>query len=206
MDFNHAINTVSLINQQKQDYLTQSSQNPNLFLEEEDLEIQDPIVNGFIEKGNDAFLTMINFTIGEFMQIYADVETEIQIVRRGPLPKISPKDSLFLTLAMLKGYFKWEMISNLFSLKTSTLEKTIKTTLERINPALTKKYVQVISKNQQDFLQIKFKNFPDCTEVVDVCFQPIQKPSGSFRSKKKFFSGKHYAYGVKVECSHAPDG
>ena len=53
---------------------------------------------------------------------------------------------------------------------------------------------------------MNFPNFPNCIEAVDVCFQPIQRPSGSFTTKKVYFSGKHFAYGVKVECSHAPDG
>ena len=48
------------------------------------------------------------------MKIYSDVESEINQVKRGPKPKISPKDSLFLTL---------EMLSNMFSVKTFLLEK-----------------------------------------------------------------------------------
>lgn len=86
------------------------------------------------------------------------------------------------------------------------LGKTIKTTLERIYPKLMNKYIQNIPKSQQDLLRINFPNFPNCIEVVDVCFQPIQKPSGSFRSKKIFFSGKHFGYGIKVEYTHAPRG
>ena len=159
-----------------------------------------------MDRGNEAMVTMTNLTIGEFMEIYSDVESEINIIRRGPKPKISPKDSLFMTLVMLKGFFKWEMLSNLFSVKIGILEKTIKATLESIQPILVQKYIQNIPKDVQDTLQISFPNFANCIQVVDVCFQPIQKPSGSFSSKKKFFSGKHYAYGVKVECTHAPNG
>ena len=204
MDYDYTINVVDNINRQKEDYLTKSSRNAHLI--DDDLDTEDPIVSAFIEKGNDAVLTMTNLNIGEFMEIYADVEKEIKIVRRGPKAKISPKDCLFLTLVMLKGYFKWDVMANLFGLKTSLLEKTIKTTLERIYPSLLNKYIQDIPKNEQDLQQIRFFNFPDCIEVIDVCFQPIQKPSGSFRSKKVFFSGKHFAYGVKIECTHAPDG
>jgi hypothetical protein len=50
-------------------------------------------------------------------------ESEINQVKRGQKPKISPKYSLFLTLMMVKGYFKWKMLSHTFSVKTSCVEK-----------------------------------------------------------------------------------
>ena len=55
------------------------------------------------------------------------------------------------------------------------------------NIAPENKNTSHIPKSQQNLLRINFPNFPNCIEVEDVCFQPIQKPSGSFRSKKVFF-------------------
>ena len=176
------------------------------FSDDSDVNVEDPITSGFMDRGHEAMIAMTNLTIGEFMEIYSDVESEINQAKRGPKPKISPKDSLFLTLVMLKGYFKWDMLSNMFSFKTSVLEKTIKATLESIQPILVQKYIRNITKDEQDIFGLSFPNFKNCIQGVDVCFQPIQKPSGSYSSKKKFFSGKHYAYGVKIECTHAPIG
>ena len=104
MNCDHTINTVNMINFQKEDCLAQSSCNPALINDEEHLKIEDPIVYGFIQRGNKSIATMTNLTIGEFMKIYADIEQEITIVKMGTKPKISPKYSLFLTLVMLKKY------------------------------------------------------------------------------------------------------
>jgi hypothetical protein len=86
---------------------------------------------------------------------------------------------------MLKGYFKWEMLSNIFSVKTSVLEKTIKATLESIHSILVQKYIDNIPKDEQDIFGISFPNFKNFIQGIDICFQPIQKPCGSYSSKKK---------------------
>ena len=65
-----------------------------------------PITSGYMDRGHDAMVTMTNLTIQEFMEIYSDIESEINQVKRGFKSKISLKDSLFLTLVMLKYYFK----------------------------------------------------------------------------------------------------
>ena len=204
MNFDQIVNTVEIMNTVREEYLEESTKNIDVFQIKEDLE-NNPISDGFIERGDSAMITMTNLNIGEFMEIYPIVESVIQHVKRGPRPKISPKDSLFLTIVMLKNYFKWEAFSNMFGLKVSVVEKTIKIILSKISCVLNGKFIQNITKDEQDRQQINFHNFPHCIEIVDVCFQPIQKPMGSFQSKKIYFRGKHRAYGVKVEYTHAPD-
>ena len=93
------------------------------FSDDSDVNVEDPITSGFMDRGHEAMIAMTNLTIGEFMEIYSDVESEINQVKRGPKPKISSKYSLFLTLVMLKDYFKWNMLSYMFSAKTFVLEK-----------------------------------------------------------------------------------
>ena len=93
------------------------------FSDDSDVNVEDTITSGFMDRGHEAMIAMTNLTIGEFMEIYSDVESEINQAKRGPKPKISPKDSLFLTLMTLKGYFKLEMLSSMFSTKTFVLEK-----------------------------------------------------------------------------------
>ena len=55
----------------------------------------------------------------------------MNIVKRLPKSKISSKDGCFMTLVMLYGYFKWEILSNMFLVKAFVFEK-IKTILESI--------------------------------------------------------------------------
>ena len=193
------------MNTMREEYLEKSTKSIDVFQIEEDLE-NNPISDGFIERGDSAMITMTNLNIGEFMEIYSIVESVIQHVKRDPRPKISPKDSLLLTIVMLKNYFKWEAFSNMFGLKVSVVEKTIKIILGKISCVLVGKFIQNITKDEQDRQKINFHNFPHCIEIVDVCFQAIQKPMGSFQSKKVYFSRKHHAYTVKVECTHAHDG
>ena len=65
------------------------------------------------------------------------------------------------------------------------VEKTIKATLESIQPILVQKYIRNITKNEQDIFGLSFPNFKNCIQGVDVCSQSIQKSSGSYNSKKK---------------------
>ena len=184
MNVDEILASVEQTHIEREGRIVETTQNVT-FSDDGDINVDDPITSEFMDRGNEAMVTMTNLTIGEFMEIYSDVESEINVVKRGPKPKISPKDSLFMTLVMLKGYFKWEMLSNMFSVKTSVLEKTIKATLESIQPILVQKYIRNIPKDEQDIFGISFPNFKNCIQVVDVCFQPIQKPSGSYSSKKK---------------------
>ena len=63
-------------------------------------------------------------------------------------------------------------------------KKTIKAILECIHSILLQKYIRNIPKNEQDIFEISFPNFKNFTQDVDVCFQPIQKPSQSYSPKK----------------------
>ncbi len=84
------------------------------------------------------------------MEIYSIVESAIQHAKRGPRPKVSPKDSLFLTLVMFKSYFKWEVFGNIFGLKVSVLEKTIKNTMDKISSIRVGNFIHNITKEEQD--------------------------------------------------------
>jgi len=48
--------------------------------------------------------------------------------------------------------------------------------------------------------------FPDAKFVMDVTFQPIWTPTGTYNEKKLFFSGKHKMYGLKSQCVHDRKG
>ncbi|KAJ0391566.1 hypothetical protein ATCC90586_010699 [Pythium insidiosum] len=52
----------------------------------------------------------------------------------------------------------------------------------------------------------KFDNFPSALYATDVKFQQSNRAGGTFLDIKKYFSGKHHLYGLKVECSVGPDG
>ena len=116
MNFDQIVNTAEIMNTVREKYLEESTKSIDVFQIEEDLE-NNPIPDGFIERGDSAMITMTNLNIGEFMEIYSIVESVIQHVKRGPRPKISPKDRLFRTIVILKNYFKWGAFSNMFGLK-----------------------------------------------------------------------------------------
>ena len=47
------------------------------FSDDSDVNVEDPITSGFMDRGHEAMIAMTNLTIGEFMEIYSDVESEI---------------------------------------------------------------------------------------------------------------------------------
>ena len=51
--------------------------------------------------GIGSMVIMTNLTIGEFMEIYSDIEEKMNVVKRLPKSKISPKDGCFMILVML---------------------------------------------------------------------------------------------------------
>ena len=79
------------INWQKQDYLTKSSRNAHLI--DDDLDTEDPIVSAFIEKGNDAVLTITNLNLGEFMLM---LKKKFKLLGEAQRQKFLPKAVCFL--------------------------------------------------------------------------------------------------------------
>lgn len=49
-------------------------------------------------------------------------------------------------------------------------------------------------------------DFPDACYVMDVTFQSIWTPLGTFEERKRFYSGKHKQYGLKSQCIHDRTG
>ena len=51
-----------------------------------------------------------------------------------------------------------------------------------------------------------FENFPYARHATDVHFVHANRPIRGFEEARPYFSGKHYLYGLKVECSVVPTG
>lgn len=75
-----------------------------------------------------------------------------------------------------------------------------------IEAPLFKRFVRPISMTKLRESGVLFKNFPYALFATDVKFQPCCRPTGLFPEQKRYFSGKHKMYGLKLECSVSPTG
>ncbi|RHY51484.1 hypothetical protein DYB34_006637 [Aphanomyces astaci] len=110
---------------------------------DEDNDVQDannPLMDKVIEEaGDEAFRVLTNFTPSEFDIIWANVERAMNskwFEGRGRKSKMTPKDSLYVTLTVLKHYQSCEKHAVDFSLKSPTLEKIVVKVVELCSPIL----------------------------------------------------------------------
>ena len=61
------------------------------FSDDSDVNVEDPITSGFMDRGHEAMIAMTNLTIGEFMEIYSDIEEKMNVVKRLSKSKISQR-------------------------------------------------------------------------------------------------------------------
>lgn len=173
-----------------------------------------PYLDAFIERGGSAaVMEMTNQSANEFQTLWSSISGTVLSnynVGRGRKSSITGKDSLFMTLTVLKAGGQWDVLAKLFGMKGPTFERHILNFIAIIHRELYSKYVE---KLEQDWTMQKlaecghqFEHHPSARYATDVTFQHSNRPGGNLQEAKKDFSGKHHLYGKKVEVSVLPNG
>ena len=145
---------------------------------------------------------MCGLPLNIILELSASVERMFYSTRRrGPLPKISIKDSLFLLLCTYRSGDILDRLSAMFRIKKSTLDDTIGRTRKLLNATLTERWRNLprpVPLNEVDKLLKKVGLIVDCTS-----FQ-VYRPTGRFEEAKKYFDYKNSIYALKKEIGIMP--
>jgi hypothetical protein len=163
----------------------------------------------FDEAGNDGLVSMMNFSIVEFDEVWAVVQSAMVAnweYGQGRKSKTTAKDAFFMALVILKHYSTRKKHAVDFSLKPPTLEKMMHKVYDIVSPVLFEHYVAPVTMQEQVEANREFRYYPCALYATDVKFQPAHRPGGRFDELKHYFSGKHKQYGLKLECSVAYPG
>ena len=163
----------------------------------ENTQIADSPIFEEVSKDSTTFKVFTNFTVQEFLVLFSIVEHDFNnyyLMRRGRKPTIGPKDSFFLMLYFFKVYDKFNIIANVFKIPQSTLESTIKRTIEICHVPLSRRFFRNKPMNQVENKE-KYGAVKICGDVV---FQKCYRPKRRFGECKHYFSGKYFDYGLKV--------
>ncbi|KAF0708477.1 hypothetical protein AaE_013196, partial [Aphanomyces astaci] len=154
----------------------------------------NPIFDRFIsDLGSDSVRTMTNFTASEFETLWSVVDTVMHsawMEGRGRRSLTSPKDSLFMTLVVLKHFSSWDKHAADFGYKAPTFEKLIMRVIGVVQPVLYDISLSPI--------------YAKSTRVTT----PIRAPSVRIVrcGCQDYYSGKHGMYGYKIEATVSPNG
>lgn len=139
----------------------------------------------------------------KFLEIYELVEDALPVkTGRGRRSKVSKHDRLLMTLCYLKHYETLDKMKETFQISKSHLHNILESTIEIISPLLYAHFVE----EAEAAVPEEDDDFPDARYVMDVTFQPIWTPLGTYEERKRFYSGKHKQYGLKSQCIHGRSG
>ncbi|KAH9122177.1 hypothetical protein AeMF1_006416 [Aphanomyces euteiches] len=181
---------------------------------ETDLDSPSPIMDEFIRTRSLSIVPdLTNFSTNEFSLLWNERRlhiTKTWNVGSGNKSRTSPRDMLFMTLTTLKHGGSWDIIAALFKFKSSTFAKSILGFIRVLHPYMMQHYVHGLA-DKWSMLKLatsgnQFTEFPSARYAVEVTFQQTHAPSGSFETKKAYFSKKHGLYGLEVEMSVLPNG
>jgi hypothetical protein len=110
-----------------------------------------------------------------------------------------------MVLCYLKHYETIDKMKDTFSISRSYLHTLLQKTINAISPILYDYYVKNLSE-QIDDEDEEYEAFPKAKFVMDVTFQSIWTPTGTYDEKKLYYSGKHKLYGLKSQCIHDRKG
>lgn len=173
-----------------------------------------PILDGvYRDGGSEAVSRLTNFSPREFNTLWMSVRGHVLRywnVGRGKRSTYAAKDVFFMLLAVMKCGGTWEMLSNIFQIKTPTFIKTITVFLRVVAPKLYDTWVAERADDQKMRSLVTsghtFQHFPCALYATDVTFQQSNRPAGSMAEALPWYSAKHKLYGYKVEVSVNPRG
>lgn len=143
------------------------------------------------------------FTCAQFLEVYDVVVEHLPVITgRGQRTKISDYDKLLMTLCYLKHYETLDRLKETFRISKTHLKRVVDSTIDAIEPVLYARYVEEVEAALPD----EMDDFAEARYVMDVTFQPIWMPLGTFAERKRFYSGKHKQYGLKAQCIHDRSG
>lgn len=182
--------------------------------DEEEFGSASPILDRMIEKGGTAaYVELTNFSNAEFHQLWDKVSgfvSENWGAGRGRRSSFTPKDVFFMILVTCKQGGAWDWIGRMFNIKGPTFQKMITRFIDMLAPFMhdcfVKKVTEQFTMTRLMSTGRTFSNYACARYAVDVTFQRAERPSGSVAEGKKYFSGKHKAYGFKSEVSVLPNG
>ena len=176
------------------------------YVEEEVHDDEGPVLRDFEDElGESVYHSMTNFTKAEFEILWETLRPDVLFAwqrSKGRKHKTSAKDAFFMTICVIKHCNAWYKHAADFRLQPSAFERMVDKMLGVIEPILTSLYI--VKPSGMGYR--KFDNFPYALYATDVKFQQSNRPGGTFQDAKKYFSGKHHLYGLKVECSVSADG
>jgi hypothetical protein len=152
--------------------------------------------------GNDERCEIITgFTCEQFLQLYEACEAAIpEVIGRGRRSRVSKHDRLLLVLCYVKHYETKEKLAQTFLVSKSQVQRQLDETIAAITPLLYACYVEsiyvVIGPDPEP------EEFPYARYVMDATFQETWTPLGTYAERKRFYSGKHKAYGLKTQTLH----
>ncbi|GMF65977.1 unnamed protein product [Phytophthora lilii] len=115
-----------------------------------------------------------------------------------------------MMLVVMKCGGTWEMLADIFRVKTPTFIKTIVGFLEIVAPKMYDAWVASHADEQKMRSLVTsghtFTHYPCALYATDVTFQQSNRPSGSIAEAMPWYSAKHKLYGYKVEVSVNPRG
>jgi hypothetical protein len=141
------------------------------------------------------------FSCDEFLELYEVCETALpQTLGRGRRSRVGKHDRLLLVLCYVKHYETKAKLQQTFLISKSQVQRHLDETIEAITPVLYERYVEriydIIGEDEE------MAEFPEARYVLDATFQETWTPLGIYEERKRFFSGKHKAYGLKSQTLH----
>ncbi|ETO80708.1 hypothetical protein F444_04824 [Phytophthora nicotianae P1976] len=191
----------------------QSVSSVRLDNDNDDIDSPSPIYHQFLREDTQNIAALTNFAPLEFECLWNSIRAHVADhwnVGRGRKSKQQPKDVLFMFLVVLKHCGKWDVVANVFRIKTGTFQKMILSFAEVVSPYLYEKYVvSAAGKFTMEALVLvgnTFRNYPSARYATDVTFQQSNMPTGQIKERRAYYSAKHHLHGYKVEVSELPNG
>lgn len=149
---------------------------------------------------------LTGFTCEEFLELLGHCEHAIPVtLGRGRRTQASNHDKFLMVLCYVKHYETQDKIGETFHVSKTQINRVLDETIKAITRLLYTRYVENTTAllpaevaDEGEFGQAKF--------VMDATFQEIWTPLGNYDERKRFFSGKHKAYGMKTQCLHLRTG
>ncbi|ETP28256.1 hypothetical protein F442_22455, partial [Phytophthora nicotianae P10297] len=179
-----------------------------------DIDSPSPIYHQFLREDTQNIAALTNFAPLEiWRRLWNSIRAHVADhwnVGRGRKSKQQPKDVLFMFLVVLKHCGKWDVVANVFRIKTEAFQKMILSFAEVVSPYLYEKYVvSAVGKFTTEVLVLggnTFRNYPSARYATDVTFQQSNMPTGQMKERCAYYSAKHHLHDYKVEVSELPNG
>lgn len=152
---------------------------------------------------DDRMKVITSFTCEQFLALFEIVEGHLPVTTgRGRRTRVDDHDKLLMTLCYLKHYETLDKLKETFRMSKTQLHHVLQSTIAAITPVLYERFVEDVDPDTP----LDTDAFPRARYVMDVTFQPIWTPLGTYEERKRFYSGKHKQYGVKTQCLHDRTG